>query len=145
MPYLSVCHIFKDYLEQSHLNFLPPEPDVVLPGHILLLRLVFVLETRARPRLDHLVEISLTIWSFSIFKLLDLFHLFDNLFKAFFWIFFITCRKTRLPSLYSFLKKELAEQAYKKSCDVSNLRNTLRTCSLYFTINSIIIRISDQD
>ena len=92
----------------------------------------------------------MTIWSFSIFKLLDLFHLFYNLSKAFFWFFFITCRKTRLPSLYSFLKKELAEQAYKKSCDVSNLRKislfhdqhntvvkpskTFRACPSYFTI-----------
>ena len=38
----------------NHLDFLASEPDVVLPCDILLLRLMFVLQACAGPRLDHL-------------------------------------------------------------------------------------------
>ena len=42
----------------NHLDFLASEPDVVLPCDILLLRLMFVLQARAGPALDHLTIIK---------------------------------------------------------------------------------------
>ena len=42
------------HLESNHLDFLPSESDVVLPRDILLLWFVFVLQSRAWPRLDNL-------------------------------------------------------------------------------------------
>lgn len=80
-------------LSATHLHFLAPVGDVVLPGDVLLLRLVLVLQPRTGAGLDYLHSEVVTVGEEGG----------------------LTCRNTLFPSLYSFLysflKKEAAKQA----------------------------------